>query len=299
LKRRARGRGRDYSVARAVWEWGLSFAYHGDWPARLAAVVAPAPDPILVRRVVDLPSAASPLRVAFVSDLHIGPTTSSALLDFTFSLIRSQRPDVLLLGGDYVFLDATPARLERLRSLVASVPARTFAVLGNHDLWADDGAVVKTLQDAGATVLINQTAALSDHVDLVGLDDPWSGVCDVDAALTDARGDRTRIVMCHNPDGLDQIGDRPFDVFLAGHTHGGHLATPWGPVILPSGRLCRRYLAGFYAHGRGLVFVSRGVGCVEPPFRTWAPADLLVLDLKPADGSGTIAGPDTPHDDRR
>jgi predicted MPP superfamily phosphohydrolase len=217
----------------------------------------------------------------FASDLHIGPTTSPALLDRTFALIRRERPDALVLGGDYIFLDATAPRLERLRQLVSSARCPTFAVLGNHDLWADDEAIVRALEEAGAAVLINRTAALSDHVDLVGLDDPWSGVCDVARALSGARGDRFRIVCCHNPDGLLHLGGTAFDLFLAGHTHGGHLATPFGPIVLPSGRLCRELAAGFYTRDDRLVFVTRGIGHVEPPFRVWAPADILVLELKP------------------
>jgi predicted MPP superfamily phosphohydrolase len=279
---RARGRGRDYSAGRAVWEWALRIAYLGDWPARIAGPLTQAGDPLVVGRAAVLPAGARAMRIVFASDLHIGPTTSAALLDRTFDLIRQQRPDVVLLGGDFVFLDATRPRLDRLRELVSSLPCPTFAVLGNHDLWAEDEAIVRTLHEAGATVLINRTVPLSDHVDLVGLDDPWSGQCDVDRALSSARAGRFRIVMCHNPDGVLHLGDAPFDLFLAGHTHGGHLATPLGPVHLPSGHLCRELHAGFYTRGSGLIFVSRGVGHVEPPFRVWAPSDILVLDLVPA-----------------
>ena len=276
---RARGRGRDYSAARATWEAALQVAYSGDWPARIAGPWLQTRDPIVVRRAVALPAGARPLRIVFASDLHVGPTTSAALLDRTFERIRAERPDVLLLGGDYVFLHDTPARLHRLRQLITSVRCPAFAVLGNHDLWADDRAITAALEDAGATVLINRSAPLSDHVDLIGLDDPWAGVCDVAVALSAARADGFRLVFCHNPDGLEYLGDTPFDLFLAGHTHGGQIATPFGPIVVPSGVLCRRYLAGFDRHAGRLIYVSRGIGNVEPPFRLWAPPDILVLEL--------------------
>ena len=47
-----------------------------------------------------------PLRIAFASDLHLGPTTPSGVLDNAFALLHAAKPDVLALGGDYVYLGA-------------------------------------------------------------------------------------------------------------------------------------------------------------------------------------------------
>jgi uncharacterized protein len=213
----------------------------------------------------------------------VGPTTPLALLERAFDRIRGEQPDVLLLGGDYVFLDATPDRLAILRELVESVPSPTkLAVLGNHDLWTWDGAIAGALSGAGTSVLVNQSVALpspwSDVV-VIGLDDPWTGSCDGAAATAALDGQPFRIVLCHSPDGLALLSGLRFDLFLAGHTHGGQIAAPWGPIILPHGRMCREYPSGFGRFGDGLVFVSRGVGTVELPVRTFAEPEVLILDL--------------------
>ena len=49
---------------------------------------------------------AEPLRIGFASDFHAGPTTHPALFDDLLAAVRAERPDVLLLGGDYVSFDA-------------------------------------------------------------------------------------------------------------------------------------------------------------------------------------------------
>ncbi len=65
-----------------------------------------------------------PLRVGFASDLHIGPTTPPGILDAAMRALAEAKLDVLLLGGDYVFLDATPKKAQRLAALIERVPAR-------------------------------------------------------------------------------------------------------------------------------------------------------------------------------
>ncbi len=283
LKLRASGRGRRYSTFRGLLESSLSLLYRGDWPAHLWSLIPTSLTVGVTRHRLALPGAGRTCRLAFVSDLHVGPTTPLALLEHAFDRIRSEQPDVLLLGGDYVYLDATADRLTALCKLVDSVPcAAKLAVLGNHDLWTWDHAIVEALSRAGVSVLVNQVAALpspwSDVV-VIGLDDPWTGRCDATAAAAQLDGQPFRIILCHSPDGLTLLSGLRFDLFLAGHTHGGQVAAPWGPIVLPHGHMCREYPFGSGRFGGGFVYVSRGVGTVELPVRTFAEPEVLILDL--------------------
>jgi predicted MPP superfamily phosphohydrolase len=227
-------------------------------------------------------------RIAFLSDLHVGPTTPIRLLADAFAAVRQQASDVLLLGGDYVFLDAEPHRLSVLSELVESVTCLVkLAVLGNHDLWTSDGAIVEALTRAGVRVFVNEAVPLpkpwSDVV-VLGLDDPWTGQCDPHVAAAQANGEPIRIVLCHSPAGLKLLSGLRYDLFLCGHTHGGQVAAPWGPIVLPHGPMCRTFPSGFRPFGSGRVYVSRGIGGVELPIRTFAPPDIMLLELiRPSD----------------
>lgn len=285
MKLRSTGRGGGYSVWRGLVESALGTLYVGDWPARLWGRIPGACRVCAQRHVVPLPQGSGRgCRLAFVSDLHLGPTTSSRVLEAALDLLRKCRPDVLVLGGDYVYLDATPGRLSSLAELIASVACPVkIAVLGNHDLWADDSAIVEALSEAGAKVLVNQSMRLPSpwmDVAIVGLDDPWAGHCDAAAAFAALGGEGFRIVVCHSPDGLLQLQGSSFDLFLAGHTHGGQVASPWGPIIMSHGRLCRRYPAGLDTFNNQPVVVSRGVGGIEVPVRLCAPPDILLIELE-------------------
>jgi predicted MPP superfamily phosphohydrolase len=284
VRLRTGGRGGGYSPWRGLLESVLRIAYRGDWPAHLWSHLPRARKVSITRHRLLLPAGnGEPCRIAFISDLHVGPTTPVSLLERAFAVIRENMPDVLLLGGDYVFLDAEPDRLAVLAGLVESVACQVkLAVLGNHDLWTSDAAIVEALTGAGARVLVNEAAALpppwSDVV-VVGLDDPWTGRCEPSMAAAQLNGEPVRIVLCHSPDGLMLLSGLRFDLFLCGHTHGGQVAGPWGPIILPHGPMCRTFPSGLRAFGSGTVYVSRGIGGVELPIRTFAPPDIMLLEL--------------------
>jgi len=277
LRLAAEGRGNDYSWRRAVVESFLRVAYARPWPAAMWSAWPAAACVRIVRHRMR----GARLRVAFASDLHLGPTTARATLDRAFALLSDARPDVLLLGGDYVFLDASLAKSRELERRVAAVPAETkIAVLGNHDLWARHDRIERALARAGVTVLVNDCMHLEGGVAIVGLDDPWTGRRDADRAFQARAKARTTIVLCHSPDALPWIAGRDVDLYLCGHTHGGHIALPSGPIVVP-GPMGRRYPSGlFRVHGADVI-VSRGVGATELPIRTFAPPDVVVVDFVP------------------
>jgi len=281
------GRGRHYSRTRALSEWVLAHAYRGGWAPRLMHRVGLGPRVRVVREHIAVdgerwPRGQRALRIGFLSDLHAGPTTHPDLWRDAIARVRENEPDVVLLGGDYVFIDAK--HVDPLARELATIraPLGRFAVMGNHDLWADDARIQQRLEDAGYRVLINETVKLPppfDPVSICGLDDPWTGVRDVRKGFENA-GD-VRVVLVHSSRALELIADERFDVMITGHSHGGHIALPGGiPIIAVTPRE--------HAHGRHDVgagrtlVVSRGIGGIEVPLRTFADPDVLALTLGPA-----------------
>jgi predicted MPP superfamily phosphohydrolase len=291
---RVEGRGSHYGSVRAFAESVLRTLYRGDWPARLWALYPRACEVTVVRhRVPILPPSAAAIRIGFISDIHIGPTTPNDLIDAAATELAAADLDVLLLGGDYVFLDATSVKAERLAALVEKIPARRkFAVLGNHDLWTRHDLLERSLSRAGVELLNNQSASLAaPHagVAIVGFDEPWTGSIDAPAALRGIDGAETLVMLCHSPDGLPfaeralaELPNSPPALFVCGHTHGGQIATAWGPVLIP-GAVGKKYPHGFHEiSGAGsslYLHVSRGVGTTELPIRSYAAPEVAVFDL--------------------
>lgn len=227
-----------------------------------------------------------PLKIAFASDFHAGPTTDPKLFSSLGDALRLHAPDLLLLGGDFV--SARARYMEALSPVLAAcaAPLGKYAVLGNHDLWADDAHITRLLTAAGVEVLVNRNVRLPapfEPVSICGIDDPWCGLPDIAGAF-DSVGP-VRVFMTHSPDGLLSLRGRQFDVGFAGHTHGGQIARRDGsPFVLPDGPLCRTYAYGrFDIEANGTFFVSRGIGCSTLPLRINAPPELLLCTVSSQD----------------
>jgi uncharacterized protein len=217
---------------------------------------------------------ASPgIRVLHLSDFHASPAVSLDFIAKAIALGLDQRPDVVVLTGDF-FTDhlTDAARYTEILTRLSAV-APTFACLGNHDggPWtrrfggaATVDEALELLRAARVNCLLNRSATIvvrEQPIQLVGVGDFWSAMClpDVAFAQTPPRGSAWRVVLNHNPDAKTMLRAFDWDVVLCGHTHGGQIrlpffGTPFAPVA------DKRYVEGLHRWENRWLYVTRGVG---------------------------------------
>jgi uncharacterized protein len=245
-------------------------------------------------RAVELPlpwPRAEPLRVALISDLHVGsPYYGISRLPEIVDSINAAHPDVVCIAGDFVTLgvigghqvppEPIAAALEGLRSVYG-----TYAVLGNHDRKFDGPRVLRALAAAGIHVLEDTAVVISTPggpLWLAGVSDAWTGPHDVPRALATVPNDGSPLlVLTHNPDVFPEIPARAL-LTLAGHTHGGQVRLPLvGAPIVPS-EFGQRYAAGEVIERGRHLFVSTGLGTSDIPIRLGVPPTIFILTIKRA-----------------
>ncbi|MDR6847905.1 putative MPP superfamily phosphohydrolase [Sphingomonas sp. BE270] len=255
----------------------------------LGAYVASRADPIVRRTTVtlpDWPKGAPPITLALLTDIHLGNASMDrARLDRIVDQVNALKPDLVLIGGDFLADYDKPQAKVRSRLIAESLvrlkaPLGTVAVLGNHDYNTDPQAVTNALARIGIPVLQN-TATQRGPIVIGGLGDfdtDHANVPTTIAAMAKLHG--AHVVLTHSPDAPTPFPGT-FRLLLAGHLHCGQIVLPLlGPVSVPVAR--RRYLCGVVHDGNRTVVVSGGLGTSNAPLRVHAPPDLWLVTVGPA-----------------
>ncbi|MBX7246868.1 MAG: metallophosphoesterase [Candidatus Sumerlaeaceae bacterium] len=247
-------------------------------------------------RLAGLPASLDGLRAVYLSDIHHGPWLSVAFLRRMVERVNALRPDLILLGGDYV--NASPDYIKPAFAEMAALRANigVAGVLGNHDWWEDAPRTRKQFEKCGfalvdnARVFVTPGRRMEKGADaglcVAGVGDFWEDKVDAGAALHKVPREMPRLLLSHNPDvamepQIAQGGHR-IDMMLSGHTHGGQIRIPFlGTPIVPS-NYGQKFAAGLVDTPGCPVYVSRGVGYTVLPLRFGVPPEITLWELESA-----------------
>ena len=238
----------------------------------------------------DLPAQFDGTRVAFVTDIHRGPFFSADRVGSLVKKVNALQPDLVLLGGDYIFMGTKYAEscLQELSGLRA--PLGVFGVLGNHDYGGaqeDEGgpdAVIKAMDDAGITLLRDQGVWIDKgggRIRLGGVSDYSRDAPQLAPAAGDAATNDFVLLVSHEPDYTEDLPAGIVDLTLCGHTHGGQVTLfgKWA-FHVPS-KYGQKYRTGVVKNQATTVIISNGVGTSTiPPIRLFCRPQIVVVTLR-------------------
>jgi hypothetical protein len=240
--------------------------------------------------VPDLDPAHDGLRIAQLSDLHVGGLTPPERVREAISIVNRFLPDLVALTGDYLTKD--PGGVSMMRDLLGGLEAPTVGTLGNHDRWVDPAGAGGALESLGYAFLENENTTLhlrGAPFTVVGIDDLWTYSADPVRAMKGA-APGSRLYLAHVPRTADLLAHwgKPMLV-LSGHTHGGQVNIP---LITPAIRWIARepYMDGLYQVEKVQLYVSRGIGDVGLGLRVNASPEVTLLTLRSAEVVGAARG---------
>jgi predicted MPP superfamily phosphohydrolase len=239
---------------------------------------------------VDTPH--EPLTVALLTDTHLsGPDNSPERMRRIVAQINGLKPDLILLGGDYIGDDKGGAIYDAEQSIAPfaglRAPLGVVAVLGNHDSRSGknpralSGPDWQAAFDRIGITLLQDGAVRRGPLAIGGLKDIYTRMTDIPDTLADMRRlGGAPVILSHGPDVFPKLPDDA-SLTLVGHTHCGQIAFPfWGIVYVPS-RYGTRYACGLYRDGGKTMIVAAGVGTSGLPFRMLAPPDIWFITIRP------------------
>src|SRR5271166_4208401 len=256
--------------------------------------------------VANLPPELDGLRIAQLSDIHIGDYMPPHEIARAVDMANSLQPDISFVTGDFVSsvgdpLEVCITELSRLRA-----PLGVWGCNGNHEIYAGvEDEAEKLFREKGMRLLRATNSVVEHHggrFNLIGVDyqrdHMVSGertgpmLAEIEHLI---RRDMPNILLSHNPNSFHRAAELGIELSLAGHTHGGQVKFEIVDHSVSPARLISPFVAGLYrlpmdghagASGNGLqkaaLYVNRGLGTFGFPVRIGVPPEITLLTLRAA-----------------
>lgn len=235
----------------------------------------------------------TPLRIAHVTDIHVGRITPMKVQRAAVELVNAAQPDLVCITGDFVC--HSQMFLDQLGELIHGYVAPVVAVLGNHDHWSGGPEVREALRRAGAEVLDNAHTTITlrgQPLQILGLDDAYTGHADVERAIRGLRHDLPVIGLSHIAEEADRLWAAGVPLVLSGHTHAGQVTLARLNELALGRLIGHKYVHGLYGtraepRPRGSVYVGAGIGAAVIPLRVGERArrEVTLFELGALPGS--------------
>lgn len=224
-----------------------------------------------------------PLRIAQISDVHLGLIVGRSRLAKILLAVEQARPDILVSTGDLV--DGQLDGMETVAQMLAEVQPRygKYAVTGNHEYYAGISQSLTFTERAGFTLLHSEIIRLDGLITIAGVDDrgrrPTANPATsppIEQKLLSGRDPSVfTLLLKHRPE-VSTDSQGLFDLQLSGHTHKGQ--------IFPFSVLTKLFFItdnGLLPLAeQSLLYVSRGSGTWGPPIRLLSPPEITVIELR-------------------
>lgn len=187
------------------------------------------------------------LNIVLVADLHLGYSIGVKQMEKMVNRINEQDPDLVVIAGDifdnsYDSLDDPDGIKEQFHRINSKYGV--YATMGNHDIeekilmgftftLGESPALSPQMQDfiadCGVKVLYDESVLVDDKFYIVGRrdrDKPGTqdgSRAEVGELTKDLDKSKPILVICHEPDELQETADAGADLGLSGHTHDGQL----------------------------------------------------------------------------
>jgi predicted MPP superfamily phosphohydrolase len=240
----------------------------------------------------NLPKDLQGLKIAQISDLHVGPTLRKNYVEKVVQKTLNLKPDLIVLTGDIV-----DGKISQLKDDVAPLErlcreGKAYFIMGNHDYYSGANQWIDQFQKMGMKILLNTHDLIpfnSGNLMLAGVTDPAAGMANhprpnPQEAKTKHFQNKSgesffKIMLAHNPKLAALSAAAGFDLMLSGHTHAGQFY-PWTLIVR---KVHKPHYWGQSLEGKMRVYVSAGTGTWGPPIRLGTKTELTLLKLTNAD----------------
>ena len=242
-----------------------------------------------------------PLKVALISDLHMGYSVGVKRIEDMVDRVNAENPDIIVIAGDifdneYEALEDDRKLIEIFRRMKARLGV--YGIYGNHDVKSlliggftvspveealRDPRFDEFMKEANVTMLEDESVLVDDSFYLVGrLDGERAGdgtenratIKELMDQIDNIDESKPVIVLNHEPNDFDQAIEQKVDLMLSGHTHAGQFF----PLTISTPFKWENEW-GIYEKEGFINVTSCGVGVYGPDLRSFTNSEYMILNV--------------------
>lgn len=228
------------------------------------------------------------LRIAAVSDIHLGNMTGHGKLGKLIDQVNSIRPDIILIAGDIVDDNIEYVRRNRLLERFKELKPRygVYAIMGNHEYIGRAHTDLEYFRENDIRMLIDRAELIDGKFYVIGRNDIHTErmVATSRKPLNELMAgiDKSKpiILLDHQPYHLDDASKNGVDLQISGHTHHGQM---WPLNYITNAMFEQDW--GYLKKGETHFYISSGFGTAGPPIKVGSHSELVDIRLvfKPAE----------------
>ena len=229
------------------------------------------------------------LKIAQLSDVHLGRFFSVKQLQDVLNQIIQQRADMLVLTGD-IFDSARGSdndeAIKVLNAYSQFFPFGVYFCWGNHEHYRGIEHLKEELEKTNIQVLKNAAVKVlsgDKPFYVLGVDFATGDMEDdvvalreayVEEALATVPDNAYKILLAHHSIFIDEAAKYNINLTLTGHTHGGQFGFMGIPVFPMF-----KYMRGLVEQNGCIGYINRGAGSWFP-FRIGCPPEVTFFNFK-------------------
>lgn len=217
------------------------------------------------------------LKIVAISDIHLANISISSYLNGVVNKINKMNPDIIIIAGDIIDIDANQINQEKYREILKRLKSvkGVYAVTGNHEYYGNLERNKKFIESCNIKLLSDETINVEDII-IAGREDKhnWyrKGLKEI---LKNEDKSKFILLMEHNPSKLEESIQNGIDLQISGHTHNGQFF-PWN---IPTGYMYENS-KGILRKGKSTIIVSTGICGWGPMIRNFSRPEILEINIE-------------------
>lgn len=235
------------------------------------------------------------LRIAFISDIQADPYTNENRLSRFVDKVNSLDADLVLIAGDLITSGKYFVETSAKYSGMLKSKNGVYSCVGDHDNWVDRSDTEQSLRTVEAALAKNNVFMIDNENRYFDINGAKIKVSFVTNTYVETISDKTiklitnggqkadlKIFLTHQPRQklIDAALEHNYDLYLAGHTHGGQITLLFPFYELSPTIFETQYVKGDFYFGDMLMIVTRGLGMSLAPVRYNATPEITLITFK-------------------